>query len=257
MSKQLFTRLKSALKARNMTYADIADRLSVSEITIKRIFSEQDCKLSRLNEICRAADIDLQELIESTSQHIASPSRLSSKQSQALANNRSLLSIFLLLLNRYSPGKIRTIYQLPEHTMYRFLRALEELELIRLEEGLDITLLVPPPIDFLAHHSLDREIREINKAFLAWTFEHRDSPEHQFESVSRHLSQESADTIQQDIAELAVKIRRLAQRDSLLVPESELLGYKLSCAFGLTPFDRLFTVTEQDARDLVPTRSAP
>lgn len=257
MSKQLFSRLKSALKARNMTYADIAERLSVSEITIKRTFAEQDCKLSRLNEICRAAGIDLLDLMESSCQQVASPSRLTSRQSQALAANQSLLSIFLLLLNRYSPEHIQKIYQLPEHAMYQFLRALEELKLVRLDEGLTATLLITPPVDFLAHRSLDQEIRKINTAFLAWTFEHRTSPEHQFESISRHMSRESADAIHQDIRELTAKIKRLAQRDSLLVPENELVGYKLSCAFGLTPFDRLFSVKAQDAHNLVPTTYAP
>lgn len=251
MSQILFTRLKSALKARGLTYSDIADRLGIAEITVKRIFADQDCKLSRLNAICRVAGLSLDELIEATEQDLATASHLTPDQSRALSANRSLLSVFLLLLNRYPPKRIQSIHQLSEPTLYRYLRALEQLHLIRLSDGGDAELLVSPPIDFLAHKSLDREIRGINADFLTWTFDHRHDNNYRFESVSRHLSQASADEVQRDIQALDEKIKRLAQRDYLLVPATELTGFKLSCAFGLTPFDQLFLVREEDAPNLI------
>ncbi|WP_020680641.1 helix-turn-helix domain-containing protein [Marinobacterium rhizophilum] len=257
MSKELFSRLKTALKARGLTYADIAKRLEVSEITIKRIFAEQDCKLSRLSAICRAADLQLQELIEAAEQNLSPPNRLSVRQSQALSANRSLLSVFLLLLNRYAPARIQAIHQLTDQVLYRYLRTLEQLQLIQLTDTNTVKLLIEPPVDFLAHQSLDQLIREINEDFLCWVFNHRHSTGYRFESVSRHMSRASAEEIYRDISELNDKIKRLARRDHLLVPSKELSGYKLSCAFGLTPFDRLFSVRAQDAPDLAPSAPHP
>lgn len=257
MSKELFTRLKTALKARGLTYASLAERLEVSEITIKRIFAEQDCKLSRLNAICRVAGIQLHDLIEATAQSPMPANQLSGEQSHALSANRSLLSVFLLLLNRYEPARIQTIYQLSDQILYQYLRSLEQLQLIQLVDNHNVKLLIEPPVDFLADKSLDQEICKINADFLTWVFNHRHRNGYQLESVSRHMSRASAEEIHQDIAELNDKIKYLARRDHMLMPEMELTGYKLSCAFGLTPFDQLFSVRAQDAPELVPSVQHP
>ena len=44
--------LKTALKERGITYADVASHLGVSEQTIKRLFTSQDGPVGRLVEIC-------------------------------------------------------------------------------------------------------------------------------------------------------------------------------------------------------------
>lgn len=257
MSKELFNRLKTALKARGLTYADVATRLEVSEITVKRLFAEQDCKLSRLNAICRVAGLQLHELIEATEQNPPPTSQLDGKQSRALSANRSLLSVFLLILNRYEPARIKAIFRLTDQDLYRFLRALEELQLIRLTDTGSVKLLIQPPVDFLANKSLNQAIRKINADFLEWVFNHRFDTGYRFESVSRHMSRDSAEEIHRDLADLNDKIKRLARRDNLLMPEEELSGFKLTCAFGPTPFDQLFSVRAQDAPDLVPLALHP
>lgn len=71
------------------------------------------------------------------------------------------------------------------------------------------------------------------------------------------MSRASAEEIHRDISELNDKIKHLARRDHLLMPEMELTGYKLSCAFGLTPFDQLFSVRAQDVPELVPSVQHP
>jgi DNA-binding Xre family transcriptional regulator len=52
MRGDTFKILQGVLKARGMTYADLASRMEISEPTVKRIFAGHDCKLSRLLEIC-------------------------------------------------------------------------------------------------------------------------------------------------------------------------------------------------------------
>ena len=54
--------LKRVLKARGLTYADIARGLDLSEASVKRIFSKRDFTLERLDEVCRLAGIDFAEL---------------------------------------------------------------------------------------------------------------------------------------------------------------------------------------------------
>lgn len=244
MSEKLFTRLKAILKSRDLTYQDIAQRLSVSEITVKRIFSEKDCKLSRLASICRVAGIDLNDLVEAEGSSIPVPHQLTDMQSNALAENRSLFAVFLLLLNRYKPTQLIQIYNLPRERMYLYLRELEELGLVRIRNHLEAELTVPGPVDFVSNRILAREIRHINKTFVAWTFDHKSEPGYEFQTLSRHLSKESAQILRNDLDELATKFKKLAQRDALLTPESGLEGFKLTAAFGPTPFRKLFSVTD-------------
>ena len=58
----VFEALKMHLKARGMTYADVAKALKISEATVKRIFASKNCTLERLDEICQLVQVDLAEL---------------------------------------------------------------------------------------------------------------------------------------------------------------------------------------------------
>src|SRR5207244_9184361 len=55
----VFEGLKMHLKARGMTYADVARALKISEATVKRIFALKNCSLDRLDVICRLVRVDL------------------------------------------------------------------------------------------------------------------------------------------------------------------------------------------------------
>lgn len=54
--------LKRELKSRDITYADVAKKLDLSEASIKRMFSTKDFMLSRLDDICEFAGIEFADL---------------------------------------------------------------------------------------------------------------------------------------------------------------------------------------------------
>src|ERR1043166_3395747 len=49
------------LKARGMTYADVARALGISEATVKRIFAAKNCTVERLDSLCELVQVDLAE----------------------------------------------------------------------------------------------------------------------------------------------------------------------------------------------------
>ena len=51
-SNQWVDTLKRCLKARGLTYKDVARKLKLSEASIKRLFSERSFTLQRLEQIC-------------------------------------------------------------------------------------------------------------------------------------------------------------------------------------------------------------
>src|SRR5690349_12855685 len=54
--------LKRLLKARGITYGDLAARIDMSEASVKRMFSQKNFTLERLDEILSASGIGFDEL---------------------------------------------------------------------------------------------------------------------------------------------------------------------------------------------------
>jgi hypothetical protein len=59
----LITTLKRQLKARGVTYAQVAIHLKKSEASIKRQFSQLNFSLRTLESICDLIDLDVVELV--------------------------------------------------------------------------------------------------------------------------------------------------------------------------------------------------
>ena len=50
--------IKQELKAQDMTYADVANKLEMSESSVKRMFSKKEMPLTRVDDICRLLNTD-------------------------------------------------------------------------------------------------------------------------------------------------------------------------------------------------------
>ena len=99
MQAELFETLKSALRARGWTYADLATKLGISEPTVKRIFARRDSKLSRLVDICDALDLTLDDLIAQSNRTETTPADLSDVVERQLSENLPALHRALAELN--------------------------------------------------------------------------------------------------------------------------------------------------------------
>ena len=62
MTREIVETLKKVLKARGMTYAELARALKLSTPTVKRLFSERSFTLERLEEILRVLETDFYEV---------------------------------------------------------------------------------------------------------------------------------------------------------------------------------------------------
>ena len=130
--------LKLALKARGVTYQIVANRIGVSEQTIKRLFKEKDCSLSRLNDVCEAIDISLYDLLDVAREFSESMTSLNDDQQIWLAMNPSHFHFLFFLTSGYALPDIQEKYQLSEATLFRYLRDLDDRTLLN----------CPPKISF-------------------------------------------------------------------------------------------------------------
>ena len=104
-TSQWIDTLKRCLKARGVTYRDVAEALGLSEASIKRLFSEQSFSMHRLEQVCRLADVSFSDLAHlSDIRYEERQTLLTAEQEAALAGDAILLSYFYLLLNGWWPG---------------------------------------------------------------------------------------------------------------------------------------------------------
>ena len=54
--------LKTCLKQKGITYAQVATQLDLSEASVKRIFSEENISLQRLDQICAMMNMEITDL---------------------------------------------------------------------------------------------------------------------------------------------------------------------------------------------------
>ena len=109
-AKRFLECVKRYLKAQGKTYADLANGLNVSEATIKRIFSEENVSLNRMDDICNYLGIQLTDLASMVEQEATLITTLSEEQEKNLVSNPKLLLMLYFLLNGWTVEEILNEY---------------------------------------------------------------------------------------------------------------------------------------------------
>lgn len=242
MLSSSFDVLKGVLKTRGMTYADLAERLDVSEPTIKRLFVEHDCKLSRLISICQILDLTVSELLEIADRTDDSVLTFSNEVERALADSPALFYFFLLLRDDLTPEAIGSIYSLESSDLHLYCRDLEKLGLLELSTSGSVTLLSQAPIRLSPDGPLQGLYKAVNSEFLKRAMDDSvDSPE-AYVTISRRMRPESARLLVDDVQAMVSRIGKLARQDRLSNVEDELVTYKWAIASGRASFTTLFAI---------------
>ncbi|MBL8510972.1 MAG: helix-turn-helix transcriptional regulator, partial [Betaproteobacteria bacterium] len=139
----LVSALKASLKARNLTYRDLAQRLDLSEASVKRLFAEESFSLKRLDDICAILEMDFFELARLARGASTNTNEMSDKQETALAADPRLLGLFYLVFNDWSFAAILETYDLTAAECTQLLLQLDKLGLIELGANNHLRLKVP------------------------------------------------------------------------------------------------------------------
>ena len=238
----LFASLKQVLKAQGLRYKDLAEKMKTSEPTIKRLFAEQDCKLSRLMEVCEAVGISFTDLVELAAQQTICPTELSLETEQALASKLGLMSFFMLLVSEFDIDFILEKNHLSKQDGYLYLRELEKLGLIRLRQDDSYYFLVNRPIRWRLDGPLHSILVNVNQGFIKESISQNDSEKYPFYSASRLLSPNSIKQLTQDIDNLYQTFQKQAALDQMFYPREELLPFKTVLTLGAFDLVKYFKV---------------
>lgn len=221
----LIETLKRCLRAKGLTYRDVATALSLSESSVKRLFSEKTFSLQRLEEVCRYLEMsiyDLSRLAASRDDHRAD--RLTPEQESALAADPVLLSYFYLLLLGWKPHRIGRRLKLDEAGQFQYLNALADLRLIELMPRKQVRLLTDSRISWNATGPVRRRYEsQVKREFL----------DHPFDASHETFRLESSELSDASIHVLLRRIERLAEEFSELTEIDRHLPQEQKRSFGI------------------------
>ena len=206
-SAALIDVLKRELKARGITYARAARELGVSEASVKRMFSQKNFTLKRLDAICRAAHIEFSELTRTLHHEETQISQLTHEQEKEIVANKKLFLIAVCALNHVTFEQIVNAYDIPKAECIQLLTRLDRLKFIELQPNNRIRLLVSRTFSWLPDGPIQRFFNQ--QAHNEYFRSRFDRPEEFMVVVNGMLSKSSS-------AAMVARLKRVAREFSEL-----------------------------------------
>ena len=209
----LLNGIKVALRARKVTYRELAQSIGVSEATVKRDLSRGHFSLMRLDQICSSLSLTLCDLTQRP-EAAEVVTELSESQERALTGDPKVLLVTYLLVNDWKFQDIVAAFELDENEYVRILLRLDRLKIIEYR----------PP----------HRVRKMTARNFSWR---KDGPVHRFflsrlvpeyfqsafdgtgdalRFVAGTLSQESMGQFKASLERLAAEFEVLARQDARL-----------------------------------------
>jgi transcriptional regulator with XRE-family HTH domain len=124
--------LKRELKARGLTYGAIAQRIGMSEASVKRMFSTCNFTLERIDAICAAAGIEFTELTRDFNREHNLLAQLTQMQEREIVDDPKLFLAAMAVLNLMSYDDILSVYTLAPAEVVGLLARLDRIGVIEL-----------------------------------------------------------------------------------------------------------------------------
>ncbi|MFN8751476.1 MAG: helix-turn-helix domain-containing protein, partial [Betaproteobacteria bacterium] len=121
-----------ALRAKRITYAEVARRLDLSEASVKRLLSRGGLTLERFEQICQVAGIRMVELVRETDRGKDMVSQLELSQERVIMADVRLLLVAVCALNHLSADDMVAVYDLTKAEVIKLLLKLEKIDFLEL-----------------------------------------------------------------------------------------------------------------------------
>lgn len=155
----VFEALKMHLKARGMTYADLAKSLDISEATVKRMFATRNCTLERLDEICELIQVDLKSLARAAPREGGLMNQLTQDQEEELMAEPAKFLVAVCAMQQMRLEEICAAYNIDEARAVSLLLQLERIGFLELHENNRIRLLVSRTFAWIPNGPIMRYVK--------------------------------------------------------------------------------------------------
>jgi len=207
----IITTLKTELRSRHITYADLATKLNMSEANIKNMFSTCRFTLDRIELICEIIELDIVDIIKLFEQSKNRITYLTEEQEKVLVNDIKLLLVADCVRNRYSFQEILNFFNISKPECIHHLATLDHLKLIELLPNNKYKLLISEDFHWLSNGPIEQFFElKLQPEFLKSTFSIR-GHFRLFKTVL--LSEASQALLTDKIEKLSQEITELHERD--------------------------------------------
>ncbi|MCW8878291.1 MAG: helix-turn-helix transcriptional regulator [Kangiellaceae bacterium] len=216
--------VKACLKNKGLTYADVATQLSLSEASVKRIFSEENISLQRLDQICQMMNMELCDLARIAEQKQHEIQELTEEQEAEFVKQPKLLFVAYMLLNDFTFEEIKCHYNIDEHEGIQLLAHLDRIKFIDLLPGNRVKLLTSRNFRWRKNGAIEKLFNEtIRKEFFHSRFAKQDEC---MKFSGGMVSRSTILLMHKKIERLIGDFNELAQQDASL-PFEERIGCSL------------------------------
>lgn len=232
----LLNTLKKILKSKGLTYKEIGQFLDLSEVSVKRIFSQNDCSLSRLSAICSLVNLSILELSELTKKASENENfHLSAKQEKTFSENLKLFYFFRELYRGEAYLQVLKELSLEKEEGFLYLRKLESLEILEVlpydQFKFKIKGRIRPKIN---GELFNKIIKDIDQQFLSYVYKNIENQESCFHSSEVFLRKKSFDKMVIEINEIGKKYRDIAYQEEKITQKKDLIDVRW--LFALAPY---------------------
>lgn len=154
-AKRLLDTIKKIMGVRRIKYRDLAAALGISLPTVKRLLNKEEIQLSQLLKICRWLDMTVPELFEQASHLGADVFKFTPEQESFFASSPHYLAYLFALYNEgLAPTEIQQLHGISQQSTRKYLRKLQELNLIDVFPGDRVKVLIHGAISWGDHGRL-------------------------------------------------------------------------------------------------------
>jgi transcriptional regulator with XRE-family HTH domain len=223
--------LKGIVRKRGLTYAELAERIGLSEASVKRLFSQRTFTLARLAQVCEVLDIDIADVARLARGREGEATEMTLEQETAFAADTRLLAVFYLVVNGWTQDEIVARYRITPAQCTGYLARLDRLGLIDLLPGNRVRLKLPADARLRPDGPIRRRHgRRVIEDFLAPEFALVGG---YFAFEFRELSRASFDILRRKLERLAAEVHELGELDRGLAPDAR---DTVGIALGLRPW---------------------
>ena len=170
-SSQIIDVLKHELRAQGINYRELAERLVLSESTVKHMFSSKNFSLKRLDRICEILGVEISYLVRRYEARKPKMEQLSLEHEKLLVSDAPLLLVAYCVVNQWSIHDILKRYNLSEPECIRCVAQLDRMKMIELLPENKIKLLVSSNFTWHRNGPIEQFFRrEAQDRFLSGSF---------------------------------------------------------------------------------------
>jgi transcriptional regulator with XRE-family HTH domain len=245
--KDIVDMLKKALKMHSLTYADVATKLGLSEIAIKRNFSQRNFTLGRINEICDLLGFDITDLVRLADNEIKKISSMTIEQEEELVSDLKFLLVAICVQNAWQMDEIVSYYTITEPECIGYLIRLERHGLIHLLQNNRIRRMLAHDFKWISQGPIENFFEStVQSEFMSSHFTHRGEKRIYLMGM---LSRNSLNILREKMEVLAREYASLQQDDSRLPASSR---YNTGLMLAIRPWElSVFATMKRNSNQII------